>query len=193
MPATFQSSFIIRAPSLLGPALDQRLSQFLESSYFKVCLLINVSDISLVTISLGNSCRSWCQELNEIPDTCHAVWKKDKLRKIFNFFLCRKWILIFLLFSNLLMSHLRARIGILHVSFAQWCFGDPWFTAESCNMSCEGYSTVPGCDLALRCVIFSSSLVYTVKGSEKKYLKHQEVKSKGYREWAENDCLLSLS
>lgn len=76
-------------------------------------------------------------------------------------FSCRKWILIFLLFSNLLMSHLQARIGILHVSFfSQWRLGAPWFTAESCNMSCEDYSTVPGCDLALRCVIYIfSSLV----------------------------------
>ena len=43
-------------------------------------------------------------------------------------------------------------------------------------MSCEAYSTVPGC--AEMCYIFSS-LVYTAKGSEKKYLKHQEVESKG--------------
>ena len=52
-------------------------------------------------------------------------------------------------------------------------------------MSCEDYSTVPGCDLALRCVIYIfSSLVNTVKGAEKKYLKHQEVKSKRLV-WAE--------
>lgn len=47
-------------------------------------------------------------------------------------------------------------------------------------MSCEAYSSPLGCDLALRCVIFFSSLIYTVKGTEKNiYLKLQEVKSKG--------------
>lgn len=90
-------------------------------------------------------------------------------------FLWRKWIVVFLLFSNFLMPHLEARIGILHVSFAQWCLGDPWFTAESCNMSLFNCLWMRSSNEM--CYIFSS-LVNTVWGAGKDYLKHQEVKSK---------------
>lgn len=63
--------------------------------------------------------------------------------------------------------------------FAQWRLGDPWFTAESCNTSCKAYSNCCWMLSSREMYNIFSSLVYTVKGTEKKYLKHQEVKSKG--------------
>lgn len=110
------------------------------------------------------SCRLWRLELNDLFDTCQYARDllSDKDMQAF----CLQDILVFFL-SNLLMSYLQARIGILHDSF---CSAVSWRPMIHCwVMQHELWGLFISSWMwssTEMCYIFSS-LIYTVKGMEK--------------------------